>query len=115
FIFKEQFGIAYMVTEDINEFEDFPGSKINYSTQRLLSGFYIRNTGLLQDDSLKRIEVNIGETENVKVLFPSIDCDLGFDLFAGTFYMLSRYEEYLPFTEDRFGRFKAEDSLAFKN
>lgn len=115
FIFKEQFGIAYKVTEDLNEFENFTGSKINYSTQRLLSGFYIHNNGLLQDDSLKRVEIIIGETENIKVLFPSTDCDLGFDLFAGTFYMLSRYEEYLPFTEDRFGRFKAEDSLAFKN
>ena len=115
FIFKQQFGIVYKITENLKEFEKFTGSKINYSTQRQLSGFYIQNTGLLQDDSLKRIEVIIGETENVKVLFPSRDCDLGFDLFAGTFYMLSRYEEYLPFTEDRFGRFKAEDSLAFKN
>ena len=115
FIFKEQFGMVYKVTDEVQEFANYTGAKINYSTRRLESGFYVHNTGLLQDDSLKRVEVIIEERENIKVLFPSDDCDLGFDLFAGTFYMLSRYEEYLPFTEDEFGRFKAEDSLAFKN
>ncbi len=114
-IFKEQFGIVYKTTNTLLEFENYRGFKINYSTGRTGSGFFIYNTGLLQDDSLKRVEVTVGENLSTKVLFPSADCDLGFDLFAGTFYMLSRYEEYLPFTEDKFGRFKAEDSLAFKN
>ena len=115
FIFKEQFGIVFKVTNDIHEFENYASPKINYSTNRLQSGYFIYNTGLLEDDSLKRVTVTAGEVQGVKVLFPSEDCDLGFDLFAGTFYMLSRYEEYLPFTEDKYGRFKAEDSLAFKN
>ena len=38
-----------------------------------------------------------------------------FDPFAATFYMLSRYEEYLPYKKDRFSRFPASESLAFKN
>ena len=115
FIFKEQFGIAFKVTNDLHEFEQFEKLKINYSSKRLSSGFFIKSTGLLQDDSLKIIDVPVSETKGVKVLFPSGECDLGFDLFSATFYMLSRYEEYLPFTEDQFGRFKAEESLAFKN
>lgn len=114
-IFKEQFGIVYKVTNGVQEFENYTGSKINYSTGRLGSGFFIHSNGLLEDDSLKRVDVTIGEKQGAKVLFPADDCDLGFDLFAGTFYMLSRYEEYLPFIEDKYGRFKAEDSLAFKN
>lgn len=115
FIFKEQLGIGFKITKDIHEFEDFKFTKINYSTHRLKSGFFIRNTGFLEDDSLKKVVVNIGEVKGITVLFPSEDCDLGFDLFAGTFYMLSRYEEYLPFTEDKYGRFKAEDSLSYQN
>ena len=31
------------------------------------------------------------------------------------FFMVSRYEEYLPFTPDKHGRFKATDTLAYKN
>ncbi len=115
FIFKEQFGIVFKITNDTQEFENSTDTKINYSTQRLHSGLFLYNTGLLEDDSLRKVPVTIGEVQGVKVLFPSEACDLGFDLFAATFYMLSRYEEYLPFTEDKYGRFTAEDSLSFKN
>lgn len=41
--------------------------------------------------------------------------DLNFDLFAAVFYMISRYEEYLPFKSDRHGRFEAGNSLAGQN
>ena len=38
-----------------------------------------------------------------------------FDIFAASFYMLSRYEEYLPHVKDEFGRFTATESLAYKH
>jgi hypothetical protein len=41
--------------------------------------------------------------------------DLPFDLFSACFYLLSRYEEYLPFVPDQYGRFEADQSLAFRN
>ncbi len=37
---------------------------------------------------------------------------LDFDLFAAVFYMITRYEEYLPYEGDRYGRFPARGSLA---
>jgi hypothetical protein len=40
---------------------------------------------------------------------------LNFDVFAASFYLLSRYEEYLPHKKDEHLRFKAENSLAFQN
>jgi hypothetical protein len=44
-----------------------------------------------------------------KVLFPNNELyDAGFDVFSSVFYMLSRLREYLPFTPDKYGRFKAE-------
>ena len=38
-----------------------------------------------------------------------------FDPFAASFFMISRYEEYLPHIKDIHGRFEAKESLAFKN
>ena len=38
-----------------------------------------------------------------------------FDIFSATFYLVSRYEEYLLHTEDMYGRFAHENSLAFQN
>ncbi len=40
--------------------------------------------------------------------------DLPFDMFSACFFLLSRYEEYLPFEPDQYGRFEADQSLAFR-
>jgi hypothetical protein len=36
-------------------------------------------------------------------------------MFAAAFYLLSRYEEYLPHVKDEFGRFIGSESLAYKS
>ena len=36
-----------------------------------------------------------------------------FDIFAASFYLASRYEEYLPHKKDHYNRFDADQSLAF--
>ena len=38
-----------------------------------------------------------------------------FDVFGASFYLISRYEEYLPHIQDHYNRFTAKESLAFKN
>jgi hypothetical protein len=43
------------------------------------------------------------------------DADLPFDIFAASFFLVARYEEYYDFTPDQFGRFPAASSAAFKN
>ncbi|RYZ36193.1 MAG: hypothetical protein EOP49_32830 [Sphingobacteriales bacterium] len=37
-----------------------------------------------------------------------------FDIFAATFYLLSRYEEYLPHDKDEYGRYAHTSSLAYR-
>jgi hypothetical protein len=36
-------------------------------------------------------------------------------MFSAVFYLISRYEEYLPFEPDQYGRFEAGQSLAFRH
>jgi hypothetical protein len=55
--------------------------------------------------------VDCFETRRTKHFFPATG-DLEFDLPAAAFYLLSRYEEYLPHRKDNYGRFSHEDSLA---
>ena len=114
-IFKEELGIAFKTTSDVSEFEAYWGEKINYSGARLSSGFFIKASPLLFENEVKKQEIQVAEKYHVKVLFPNEADDLGFDIFSAVFYMLSRYEEYLPFAADKFGRFKASDSLAFQH
>ena len=49
-----------------------------------------------------------------KYFFKTYHSALPFDLFAASFYLVSRYEEYLPFMPDAFNRFEAENSLAYQ-
>ena len=52
--------------------------------------------------------------KGIDVFFLCSKGALPFDPFAASFYMLSRYEEYLSSKKDSLGRFYVEDSLAFK-
>ncbi len=53
------------------------------------------------------------ETNGYKAFFKTIG-DFPFDIFAASFYLLSRYEEYLPHEKDMYGRYAHENSVAFK-
>ena len=114
-IFRHEIGLSYRITADLNEFESHPGEKINYSNSRNASEFFIKSSSLLFEDHITAQEIEVVEKHQAKVFFANEGDDLGFDIFSAVFYMVSRYEEYLPFIADDFGRFKASDSLAFKN
>ena len=114
-IFKDELGLAFKTCADIQEFERFSGEKINYSHERIGDEFFIKSNSILFETGIKKQEIKVAIAENEKILFPCAEDDLGFDIFSSVFFMVSRYEEYLPFEGDNFGRFRHEDSLAFQN
>lgn len=59
------------------------------------------------------IPVIFGNNLPIKYNQSSIVC--GIDIFASAFFMLSRWEEYVNITRDKYNRFPASASLAFKN
>ncbi len=115
FLFKHEWQIEYRTVTDLASFENFEGQKINYSSSCQAGGFFIRADTFLFENKIEKKTITVEEKHGTKVLFPSKDCDLGFDIFSSIFYMVSRYEEYLPFPPDQYGRCKASDSLAFQN
>ena len=114
-IFNQQLGIEYTVTDDITVFQNYRDEKINYSSAKINNEFFIKSATLLFEKEIKKQEIIIGQKDQTLVLFPNQEDDLGFDIFSSAFYLVSRYEEYLPFDPDKFGRFKATNSLAFQN
>lgn len=116
FIFFNQLGIAYSTTNDLSKFESFNGAKIFYGTENITDSLFIQSAGVLFDHGLRNWQVPVDEIEGIKVLFPSKKVDaLGFDIFSSCFYLLSRYEEYLPHHPDALGRFKAVESIAYQH
>lgn len=114
FIFNELLGIRYQVTTDKELFKSYPEEKINYSQSRISNEFYTRSTDLLFEKNINNKHVGVIQKDEMTILFPTQNSDVDFDIFAATFYMISRYEEYLPFTPDKFGRFRSSESLAYK-
>ena len=114
-IFKDELGIGFKTTTDVNEFVEHSGEKIIYSLERIANGFFIKASSFLFETEIKKQEIKVAEQGTVKFLFQNEQDDLGFDIFSSVFFMVSRYEEYLKFEGDQFGRFKASDTLAFQN
>jgi len=114
-IFKKEFAIEYFVTTDITAFGEHSKEKINYADFKINNEFFIKTSSFLFETDIRRQDIKVLHKNGIPVLFPNENDDSGFDIFSAVFYLISRYEEYLPFTPDQFGRFKAQESLAFKN
>jgi hypothetical protein len=89
---------------------------MSYTKQPLSNELFVRSHTLLFEQGLSDIEIKVQQWDNTKAFFSTGErSDLPFDIFAASFYLLSRYEEYLPHVKDDYGRFMAKESLAYKN
>ena len=117
-LLKQLLGVDYQLINDRTFFENSALPKINYSRQRLNeSENFLFSTPLLFEKGIKFQSIKPISYKNLPAFFAVSDkkADLPFDIFAATFYLLSRYEEYLPFSADTHGRFSARESLAYQN
>ena len=120
YIFKHFFvrilQIPVVFSTKVDEFVAHNGPKITYSKSPLGSEFFIRSHDLLFDQGINDIDINILNWDNVPCFFPAGETSsIPFDIFAASFYLISRYEEYLPHVQDMHERFPVEESLAYKN
>lgn len=114
FIGRAITGEPFQLTTDNFYFNDYAGPKINYSQARITNEeLQIINLELLFEKSIAEQEISVFEINDIKAFFKT-GGDYPFDIFAASFYLLSRYEEYLPHQKDMYGRYAHENSLAFK-
>jgi hypothetical protein len=89
---------------------------INYSDQDIKNSFKIDPVEILFENGVERKDIIVTRWNGLPVFFQTTsDSDLPFDIFAASFYLVSRYEEYIDFIPDSHGRFPSSLSLAFKN
>lgn len=120
YIFKHIFvrilNVPVRFTTTLEEFVAYNGCKFTYSKAPLGKEFFIRSHDLIFEQGINDIEITVQEWEEVPCFFNAgKKSSIPFDIFAASFYLLSRYEEYLPHVQDAWERFPAEESLAFKN
>lgn len=105
----------YQLTADTSFFKNYTKAKINYSEERITQEeFWIKPVNLLFENNIKAQKTVVFEWNETKAFFKTDDSDFPFDIFAASFYLIVRYEEYLPHKPDLYGRYSHEKSLAFK-
>ena len=114
FIFEDVLGTIYSLTTDEENFSMHIGAKINYSHINFPSVFQIKPHVLLFETCIKEQDIKVVDKgEKCRVFVTSHNAQ-DFDIFAAVFYLISRYEEYLPHKKDMYGRYAHENSLAYK-
>lgn len=94
----------FEITDDERKFLSYTGAKFSYSKQPLTDELFFEQKGtLLLEKTIRPQEIGLEKTQQ-----------LPFDVFTTAFYLVSRYEEYLPHEPDMHGRFKPTDSTAFR-
>ena len=103
-------------TTTVEEFIAHDSLKMSYARQALGNEFFIKSHDIIFDQGLSDVEIHVQDWGRTKgFFFNGEKSAIPFDIFAASFYLLSRYEEYLPHVKDKYGRFTAKDSLAFKH
>jgi len=109
-------GIEVSFTTKIENFIAHDNLKMSYTKQQLGNEFFVKSHDILFEQGLSDIDINILDWGYTKCFFYNGDQGaIAFDVFSASFYLLSRYEEYLPHVKDEYGRFSVKKSLAFKN
>ena len=107
--------VDFEITTDAEKFRLYDGVKINYSTNRITTEeVCLESTELLFEKGIHPQTIDCFKINNYKAFFKTEGANFPFDIFAASFYLLSRYEEYLPHDKDMYGRYAYENSLAYK-
>jgi hypothetical protein len=108
-------GIDFKHISHLSEFDPAQDQLLNYSNQRSsFNELYLAPNGLLSETDIHKLDIEVKNDQSLPYFFPSNNSDWHFDIFSAAFYLLSRYEEYLPNQADAHGRFAAENSLAHR-
>jgi len=109
-------GIPIDFTTKIETFIAHNEVKMSYVKQPLGDEFSVRSHNLLFEQGIGEVDITVQHWDEIPCFFPAGEkSTVPFDIFAASFYMLSRYEEYLPYVKDAHGRYTAEESLGFKH
>lgn len=113
---NEMLGLEISFTKKANEFSDFKGHKFSYGKRLEDEHLYFASAGLIFEKGIGNPDIQLLNHQGVPAIFPVYERNsaLPYDPFSAAFFMVSRYEEFLPYRKDLYGRFTATESIAHK-
>ena len=114
-VFGQIMQVEFKLTNVLEEFIAHNGPKINYSKKQFSTEFFIRSNNLLFEQGINDLDLKISDWDGLPIFFQAgQNSALPFDLFAASFYLMTRYEEYLPQLRDFHDRYPFVESIAYK-
>ena len=114
-IFKLILNKNFSITNSKSEFIDFKGYKFSYANAPISEELFFQSNGLLEERGLENHEIIIFEWDNLKCFFKvGQKSAIPFDIFSAIFFLLSRYEEYMPHSSNNHSQFSHLESIAYK-
>jgi hypothetical protein len=117
FVFVHYFGVAYTLTDNFELFRQHDAPKIIYADRVIEEEIQIIATPLLTQTNIQTQPIPTTTYQSVSCPFAVKETNtlFPFDVFSAIFYLITRYEEYLPFTPNKYGQFPAKEAFAFKH
>ena len=114
---RQLLGIEYELTVDAEQFKAFEGPKLHYGPQRLGEEPFVKAVELLFERHIHEQTFRTVDFEGTVAPYAVYGKGnlMPFDVFAASFFLVSRYEEYLSQVRDQYGRFRAESTWMFEN
>lgn len=114
-IFRRLMQQEFKFTTDVSEFVSHSGVKLSYGIKPLGEEFFIWSQGLLDEHGIDDHDIEFNTWDDLPVFFKAPErSDIPFDVFSASFYLITRYEEYLPQVKDDLGRYSSKESIAVK-
>ncbi|MBK5285918.1 MAG: hypothetical protein JJE25_11005, partial [Bacteroidia bacterium] len=115
FILKEILGLEFSITTDKEEFIKSTSPKLNYSEAQFNKEPFVHAYNLLFEKGFREQDLAFNIWGNTPVLFYSHpQYEFPFDPFSAAFYLVTRYDEYLPHLRDNYERYIPTTSIAVK-
>ncbi len=113
---KDLWGIDYRITHSLEEYQQSSEPRLSYAASDPGGGLHISAHKLLFESGIREQNIAIGKWQGNITLFKNEHHpEIPFDVFAATFFLISRYEEYLPHIRDKYDRFEAESGMAWQH
>lgn len=114
-IFNQILGIEVAFTVRSSEFLNSELPKLNYSYEKFGDEMYIKPHRFMHCKALIQPNIQPVWHEGEKYFFESSkDSVFPFDPLAASFYLVSRYEEYIETEKGKYKRYPAEKSILYK-
>ncbi len=115
FVGNEILNKPIQLTSDKDIYLSSDEPRVNYSKTGLhRQEVHIIPHSLLFEDDIRQQQIHCRMVNGNKAFFVNSEGNFPFDLFAAVFYLISRYEEYLPHEKDQYGRYSHKQSLAYR-